>query len=64
MNSQNGKINNRKEVAKSATKDAISKPTLTSSYSHILKFWKSFSGPKPMPERWTAKWVSKQISNK
>jgi len=61
MNSQNGKINNRKEVAKSATKDAISKPTLTSSYSHILKFWKSFSGPKPMPERWTAKWYREMV---
>ena len=54
MNSQNGKINNIKQLVKPATKDA----------SRISKFWKTFSGPKPMPERWTAKWVSKQLSNK
>mmetsp|Transcript_68556 Transcript_68556/g.76677 ORF Transcript_68556/g.76677 Transcript_68556/m.76677 type:complete len:216 (+) Transcript_68556:65-712(+) len=51
MNSQNGKINNINEVVKPATKDA----------SRISKFWKTFSGPKPMPERWTAKWYREMV---
>ena len=35
--------------------------TDSSSTSSFTKFWKNFTGPKPMPERWTLPWYKEMV---
>ncbi len=47
-----GKTNPKSTVTEATKSGSKSEPPASS----FSQFWKSFMGPKPMPERWTAAW--------
>ena len=47
-----GKTNPKSTITEATKSGSKSEPPVSS----FSQFWKSFMGPKPMPERWTAAW--------